>query len=131
MGTATPSAPGNSLPTFVGNKYKADPIMDELKKYLSLMDEYSLHNFIIYDGRTLKETPEFESFKRTYFHVWGAISFIIERLEGFLSKFEIKLAVIDGHKVFELSLLNLSYLEQNDLLGCIANTEQVSLNYCP
>lgn len=115
----------NVLSPTVKNNYKVDPVMDELKKYISLMDEYSLHNFIIYDGRTLKDTPEFESFKRTYFHVWGAISFIIERLEGFLARFEIKLAVVDGRRVFELSLLNLSYLEQDDFLSCIANTEQV------
>jgi len=31
------------------------------------MDTYSLHHFIIRKGRTLKETPEFKSYKRTFY----------------------------------------------------------------
>lgn len=41
--------------------------------YNELLDEYSLHQFIIRHGRTLEATPEFTSFKRTHTRQWGAI----------------------------------------------------------
>ena len=41
------------------------------------MDEFSLHQFIIRKGKTLENTPEFASYKRTYKSVWGSIERII------------------------------------------------------
>jgi len=49
--------------------------------YVELMDEFSLHQFIIRKGKTLDSTPEFISFKRTYINYWAGISFIIHLLE--------------------------------------------------
>eukprot|EP01034_Spumella_vulgaris_P021953 gene21953-28033_t len=104
---------------------RADETLDELKNYVVMMDKYSLHNFMIYDGRTLKETPEFHSFKRTYNYRWGSITAIITQLEEFLSKFEIKLAIVNGPKLFELSKLNMSTLSKIDLYSCISNIDQI------
>lgn len=36
------------------------------KNYAEVMDTYSQHKFMIRKGRTLEETPEFQSYKRTY-----------------------------------------------------------------
>lgn len=36
------------------------------KSYPEILDTYSLHHFIIRKGKTLEETPEFVSFKRTF-----------------------------------------------------------------
>jgi len=63
---------------------KLDPTIEELRNYVELMDKYSLHNFTIYEGKALKETPEFQSFKRTFQNRWGSITFIISEIEHFL-----------------------------------------------
>lgn len=104
---------------------KPDHAIEELRNYLVLMDEYSLHNFLIYDGRTLKETPEYQSFQRAYQYKWGAITSIIFQLEEFLTQNEVKLAIINGPKVYELAKLNLPVLQRGDLQACIANFDQV------
>lgn len=106
---------------------KVDPTLDELRNYIVLMDKYSLHNFMIYNGETLRDTPEFQSFKRTYNHKWGAIMNIVRQLEGFLSKHGIKLAIINGPAVFELSKLNTAELSKPDIRTCIANIDQVEM----
>ena len=41
------------------------------------MDEFSLHQFIIRHGKVLSKTPEYESFKRTNSHNWGAILSVV------------------------------------------------------
>ena len=102
-----------------------DPVLDELRNYATLMDKYSLHNFIIYEGKTLKDTPEFTSFKRLYIHEWGSISMIIKELEEILTHHEVKLAIINGPMLYEYSALHLASMEKMDLLNCIANLEQI------
>ena len=42
-------------------------------RYNELLDEYSLHQFIIRKGKTLASTPEFQSFRRTNLANWGNI----------------------------------------------------------
>jgi hypothetical protein len=32
---------------------KLEPVMEELRNYTVLMDKYSLHNFVIYEGKCL------------------------------------------------------------------------------
>lgn len=107
------------------NAPKTDSAIEELRNYLVLMDKYSLHNFLIYDGRTLKETPEFQSFQRAFQYKWGAITSIIFQLEEFLTQNEVKLAIINGPQVYELAKLNLPVLKKEDLQACIANYDQV------
>lgn len=116
--------PGGSLMDSAKTGH-VDPVLDELRNYATLMDKYSLHNFIIYEGKTLKDTPEFVSFKRMYIHEWGAVSMIIKELEDILSHHEVKLAIINGPMLYEYSALHLATIEKMDLLNCIANFEQI------
>jgi IQ domain-containing protein H len=53
------------------------------KSYPEILDTYSLHHFIIRKGKTLEETPEFVSFKRTFYNIFGKIGLIIRELEKF------------------------------------------------
>jgi hypothetical protein len=111
-GTANTTAPGTARS---GNKdkdgdvalSKADIVVDELRNYTTLMDKFSLHNFIIYNGETLKNTPEFQSFRRQYEHEWGSLSSLIAQLEGIMQDHMVKLAVVNGPALFELASLNL------------------------
>ena len=60
-------------------------------KYTEVMDVYSLHYFLIRRGRTLHETPEFQSYKRTFINEWKNIEGIIEQLEEILKEYDIKM----------------------------------------
>ena len=106
---------------------KNDTTLEELRNYIVLMDQYSLHNFLIYEGKTLKDTPEFQSFQRTYQYKWGAISSIIYQLEEYMNKNDIKLAIINGPRVYELAKLNLPLLKKPEMHSCITNIEQIEL----
>jgi IQ domain-containing protein H len=104
---------------------KNDKVMNELRNYILIMNQYSLHNFIIYRGKTLRETPEFVALKEAFAYSWGSMSYIIEQLEEFIAKHNIKMAVIDGLQVYKLCQLNLPHYDRNELLSCIANAEQI------
>lgn len=123
--TTTPGGAPNAGPTKTGARN--DSVLEELRNYIVLMDQYSLHNFLIYEGKTLKETPEFQSFQRTYQYKWGAISSIIYQLEEHMDKNDIKLAIINGPKVYEFAKLNLPVLKKAELSSCIANLEQIEV----
>ena len=71
---------------FVGKKLNTeteDLKLDKTnpKAYPEVVDAYSLHRFIIRKGKTLEETPEFQSYKRTFAHLWERIRSIIKSLE--------------------------------------------------
>ena len=100
-------------------------MVDELRNYTTLMDKFSLHNFVIYYGETLKDTPEFQSFRREYSHEWGAISYLIAKLEKLLTEFHVKLAVISGPQLHQLASLNLPAVNKEQILKCISNIDQI------
>ena len=54
------------------------------RDYNALLDEFSLHQFIIRRGVTLSSTPEFESYKRKHARTWGPIQDAITLLEQLL-----------------------------------------------
>jgi len=54
---------------------------------------------------------------------WGSIASTISSLERLLQKYDIPLAVIDGPRLAELSILEM--LQTKELLSCIANLEQI------
>jgi hypothetical protein len=89
------------------------------------MDKFSLHNFVIYHGETLKNTPEFQSFRREYSHEWGAIAFLIAKLEKLLSEFHVKLAIISGPELHKLASLNPPTVSKEQILKCISNLDQI------
>jgi hypothetical protein len=45
--------------------------------YDDIMDQFSLHQFIIRKGKVLDNTPEFASYQRSYRAYWGSIERII------------------------------------------------------
>jgi hypothetical protein len=102
-----------------------DTALTELRTYTSLMDQYSLHNFMIWNGDALKDTPEFQSFQRTYASEWSYISVVITKLENLMRESGIKLAIISGLKLAELALLNLPTYHPSDLLEVCANGDQI------
>lgn len=103
----------------------ANAVVDELRNYTTLMDKFSLHNFVIYYGETLKNTPEFQSFRREYSHEWGGISYLIAKLEKFLSEFHVKLAIISGPELHKLASLNPPTVSKEQILKCISNLDQI------
>jgi IQ domain-containing protein H len=104
---------------------KTDVAISELGTYTSLMDQYSLHNFMIWNGRALKSTPEFQSFQRTYSNEWSYILSVITQLEKLMTENSIKLAIIAGVKVAEYASLNLPSLQNYQILDCVANVDQI------
>ena len=104
---------------------KRDPVVDELRTYTVMLDKFSLHNFMIYNGQALRDTPEFHSFRRTYNHEWGSISVIIAQLEKLMREYSVKLAIINGPCVYDLASLNLVSIEREELVMCISNIDQV------
>lgn len=83
--------------------------------YNELLDEFSLHQFIIRKGKCLDDTPEFLSFKRTYISKWGSISYIIHLLEKMLTSSNVPIAIIEGKKLADLSNEDLKKPKNEDL----------------
>jgi len=56
-----------------------EPLKDpEVKKYKEVMDVYSLHYFMVRKGKTIKESPEFQSYQRTFVKDWYKIEKILQ-----------------------------------------------------
>ena len=47
------------------------------RNYDEIMDQFSLHQFIIRKGKVLDNTPEFASYQRSYRAYWGSIERVI------------------------------------------------------
>jgi hypothetical protein len=100
--------------------YEANP-----RTYNELLDEYSLHQFMIRKGKVMDSTPEFISYKRKYMGKWGGISYVVHLLEKILGQAEIPFAMIDGKKVYQLALDESEQPSKHKLLGCIVNSESI------
>lgn len=112
--------PDVSSSTDLAVKEREDP-----RTYTELLDLYSLHEFIIRKGQTLRNTPEFVSYKRSYQVQWGSIDTVIRHLEDMLSSFGIPLVYIDGKKVAQLAILDQGTPSKEELMSCIANRQEV------
>ena len=99
--------------------------VERIRGYNELLDEYSLHQFIIRKGRVLADTPEFKSYRRTNEGRWGGILRVVEALEDLLTLFAVPMAFIDGQAVARLAQDELAQLTTDRLLACIANVDQV------
>jgi hypothetical protein len=98
---------------------------EEARGYNELLDSFSLHQFIIRRGKTLSDTPEYESFKRKYLNVWGSVTGIVRALEKMLEEFTVPVAYIDGNRVVTLARDLIGPPSNDELLSCIVNIEQV------
>ena len=99
---------------------------EDVRNYNQLMDEFSLHQFIIRKGKCLDDTPEFISFKRTYISKWGSISYIIHLLEKMLTNNKVPIAVVEGKKLVDLANDDLKKPQNEDLYDCLINQDEVS-----
>lgn len=96
------------------------------RRYEALLDQFSLHEFLIRRGATLDMTPEFESYKRAFQPVWHLVGELIVRLEETCRRYIVPLAVIDGKALAELAIkLNGADVTTEAVLGCIKNLESV------
>ena len=85
-----------------------------IRSFSNMMDQYSLHNFIVWRGRVQETTPEYISFRRTYEHIWKSIAMILNRLEIIVQKEDMKMVVLNGSKVAELAKLYISMNNNNN-----------------
>lgn len=75
---------------------------DEIKNYNQILDEFSLHQFVIRKGVTMSDTEEFLSYKRTYEYMWQLINPVIKQLEQYARDAQIPLCHVDGKKILSL-----------------------------
>lgn len=98
---------------------------EDARTYAELLDLYSLHEFIIRKGITLRNTPEFVSYKRSYKTQWGAIEGVVKLLEELLEAYGVPLAYVDGKRVAQLAVVDLGVPTREELLSCLANRQDV------
>ena len=125
--SSTSSSSSSSVANAGNAKGETQAQIEKIRGYNELLDQYSLHQFIIRRGKVLDTTPEFLSFKRTHVAQWGPITTVIKLLEELLSRFSVPMAYIDGHSVVKLSEraeLDL-HPGPDELIACIANVDQV------
>lgn len=128
--TRTPSPPlptaSSSLAATNATSVHADIARDDTRTYTQLLDLYSMHEFIIRKGKTLRNTPEFASFKRHYMASWGDVEGLIQALEELLSTYGVELAYVDGKRLAQLASYQAPDLvTASELVQCIANAEEV------
>ncbi len=116
--TRTANAPSNT-----DEAMKAD--VNKIRGYLDLLDDYSLHHFIIWQGKAIRDTPEFTSLARTHQASWSSIDRCVSILEEIMAINAVPLAVIDGKQLGELARFDLERVDEADLCSVIANLEQI------
>ena len=99
--------------------------VNKIRGYLDLLDDYSLHHFIIWQGKAIRDTPEFTSLARTHQASWSSIDRCVSILEEIMAINAVPLAVIDGKKLGELARFDLERVDEADLCSVIANLEQI------
>eukprot|EP00770_Monocercomonoides_exilis_P011996 MONOS_11938.1-p1 / transcript=MONOS_11938.1 / gene=MONOS_11938 / organism=Monocercomonoides_exilis_PA203 / gene_product=flagellar associated protein / transcript_product=flagellar associated protein / location=Mono_scaffold00628:4-3414(-) / protein_length=1023 / sequence_SO=supercontig / SO=protein_coding / is_pseudo=false len=72
--------------------------------YMALMDEFSLHHIVMKKGRTVINTPEFESFARTYKDYWSRINEALIQFEDWAEDNALDLLFVDGKKIADFAL---------------------------
>ena len=97
-----------------------------IRSFSNMMDQYSLHNFIVWRGRVQETTPEYISFKRTYEPIWRSIAIILHRLEIIVQKEGMKMVVLNGSKVAELAKLHISMENNNNNTNNTSNQQLIS-----
>jgi len=98
--------------------------IEAARTYAEIMDEFSLHQFIIRKGKTL-ETPEFQSFVRAHQSRWGRISELVRCLEAVMVQYSVPIAYVDGKTIAMLAEDELHTPSLDELLSCLVNENQV------
>jgi IQ domain-containing protein H len=100
------------------------------REFEQLMDDHSAHMIIIRKGKILEETPEFESYKRTYAQDWVTLAAMLLQLESICVQYAVPLATVDGKRLAEvchnLETNSAELLPVEQLLVCIENIQEVA-----
>lgn len=75
--------------------------------------------------QVIDSTPEFASYKRTFAGIWGSIEGCIDHLQSLMSMNAVPVAIVDGKKLAEVAGFLPERGFESELLGCLANLEQV------
>ena len=90
--------------------------------YEDLQDEYAHQTLLVVKGKIAKDTPDFESFRRTNSRGWHRVYAVLVKIEEFCDMFGIQFAEINGRKLSEAAQLpNLTY---DDVHSCLVNVEE-------
>lgn len=120
--------PTSSSDSSSSSRTDEEAVRDDPRTYAQLLDLYSMHELTIRSGKTLRNTPEFASFKRRNATSWGAIESLLQTLEDFLKAYGVDLAYVDGKRVALIASYQTEgsgLVKEQDLLACIANKEDV------
>eukprot|EP00466_Bigelowiella_natans_P016617 jgi/Bigna1/53430/estExt_Genewise1Plus.C_190183 len=99
----------------------------DVRDYDQLLDQYSLHQFIIRKGKVL-DTPEFTSFKRKYAHIWGSIASVLKMIEQLLANSRIDMVLCNGTKLVELAEdSELKVPTKQQLMSCLGDMDSKPL----
>lgn len=99
--------------------------VNRIRGYMDLLDEHSLHHFVIWNGKVIRDTPEFTSLARTHQASWSSIDRCVSILEEIMTVNSVPLAIIDGKQLGELARFDLERVDEADLCSVISNFEQI------
>jgi len=100
-----------------------------IRDYLALLNKFGPLSFLIYRGKTLRTTPDFQQFAHDQASCWPEVSACLDRLEEVLARHGVPLAVVAGAKLANLArtALGPSARRLPDLLDCLENLGQVAV----
>ena len=111
----------------VSSAISESAIMKEAKSlYASKFEWIKNFYFVIFNGKTLRSCSEFRSFQRNYALSFHAISSLIDKLEVILRDYKIRIAVVDGSKLYKLTIES-KPPTIDSLFECITNKLQLKL----
>ncbi|GLC34485.1 hypothetical protein PLESTB_001256000 [Pleodorina starrii] len=99
------------------------------RPFESLMDSFSLHEVMIRKGAVLRDTPEFESYQRTFAPLWRVLEALLLHLAALCAQYAVPLAVVNGRSLADLAqqVAGAGYQPaMEDLLVCLSNIQEVA-----
>lgn len=94
----------------------------KMTSFEEVLDRYQ---FIIRKGKTLRHSPQFQMYARSYFGIWENIEKIIAQLEQIFVLYDVNVAYISGRKLADLALSTITKPTTQQLLDCVVNREEV------
>jgi hypothetical protein len=130
-----PPAPASHLPVPPLPPQQQQPLRQQTRPespssraYEQLLDDHSLHRFLVRRGRVVQDTPEFESFRRRCGTRWPRICIVLEALEALVARLALPLVFGRGRVVAELAermdaAPTTQPVTMRDVLACIEGCE--------
>ncbi|GLI64066.1 hypothetical protein VaNZ11_007230 [Volvox africanus] len=133
--SSEPQSPSQSLPSVSGSdaqqqsQQRPSGAPSSSRPFESLMDTFSLHEVMIRKGAVIRDTPEFESYQRTFAAVWPVVEGLLQHLAALCSQYAVPLAVVNGKSLADLAeqVATAGYQPaMEDLLVCLTNIQEVA-----